>query len=183
MRFVETELKGVILVHPDVFEDSRGLFFEIYHATKYATAGIVESFVQDNYSRSVHGTLRGLHYQLRHGQGKLITVLEGTVFDVTVDIRRGSPTFAKWVGFEISAENRRQLYIPPGFAHGFCVLSEHAGVAYKCTEFYAPGDEGGIAWNDPTVGIQWPISRPRLSDKDGAYRNLADLSDERLPVY
>ena len=183
MQFIETELKGVLLVKPDVFEDPRGLFFEIHHAKKYAQAGIVDPFVQDNYSRSVRGTIRGLHYQVRHRQGKLITVLEGMVFDVAVDIRRGSPTFGKWVGVELSAENRRQIYIPPGFAHGFCVLSEHAGVAYKCTEFYAPEDEGGIAWNDATVGIQWPISQPRLSDKDRTYRNLADLPEDRLPLY
>lgn len=183
MRFIETTLKDVILVEPAVFHDTRGLFFETYHARKYAHGGIPGPFVQDNYSRSVRGTLRGLHYQLIHGQGKLVTVVEGAVFDVAVDIRRGSPTFGRWVGIELSAENKRQLYVPQGFAHGFCVLSETAGVAYKCTDFYTPEDEGGIVWNDRAINIHWPVATPRLSAKDEAYPTLAELPDNRLPAY
>ncbi len=183
MRFIETELKEVILVEPAVFHDPRGWFFETYHARKYAQGRIHGPFVQDNYSHSVHGTLRGLHYQLKHGQGKLVTVVEGTVFDVAVDIRRGSPTFGNWLGIELSAQNKRQLYIPPGFAHGFCVLSETAGVIYKCTDFYAPDDEGGIVWDDRTINIHWPVAAPCLSDKDKTYPTLAELPDNRLPTY
>ena len=183
MRFLESELKDVILIEPDVFHDERGLFFESYHAQKYAAGGIPGPFVQDNYSRSGRGTLRGLHYQLRRGQGKLISVLEGVVHDVAVDIRRGSPTFGSWVGFELSADNKRQIYIPPGFAHGFCVLSENAAVVYKCTELYAPDDEGGVIWNDPDMGIIWPITEPRLSPKDQRYCRLAQIPVDRLPVY
>lgn len=182
MRFIETELRGVILVEPDVFQDRRGHFLETYHEKKYAGAGIPGPFVQDNFSRSVRGTLRGLHYQLKHAQGKLVMAVEGAVFDVSVDIRNGSPTFGKWVGLELSAENKRQLYIPPGFAHGFCVLSDVASVVYKCTNFYASEDERGIIWNDRTLGIRWPVQHPLLSSKDEAYKTLADMASE-LPVY
>lgn len=182
MRFLETELKGVILIEPDVFSDSRGYFLETYHEKKYTAGGIRGPFVQDNFSKSVRGTLRGLHYQLKETQGKLVTVIEGTVFDVAVDIRRGSPTFGQWVGLELSAENKRQLYIPPGLAHGFCVLSDTAGVAYKCTRFYSHQDERGIIWNDRTIGIRWPIADPLLSPKDRAYKPLAEMTDE-LPLY
>jgi dTDP-4-dehydrorhamnose 3,5-epimerase len=182
VRFVETELKGVILVEPDVFQDARGLFLETYHENKYAEGGIPGPFVQDNYSFSVRGTLRGLHYQLNHAQGKLIAVLEGTVFDVAVDVRRGSPTFGKWFGIELSAKNRLQLYVPPGFAHGFCVISEAAGVTYKVTDFYSPQDERGIIWNDLALGICWPIAQPLLSSKDQAYKTIADMMDQ-LPRY
>lgn len=182
MRFVETALKGVILIEPDVFRDARGLFLETYHARKYAEGGIPEPFVQDNYSLSVQGTLRGLHYQLHHAQGKLVAVVEGAVFDVAVDIRRGSPTFGQWVGVELSAENKRQLYVPPGFAHGFCVTSATAGVTYKVTDFYAPQDERGILWSDPAIGIRWPVARPLLSPKDQAYKPLAEMMGE-LPLY
>jgi len=182
VRFIETELRGVILVEPDVFQDRRGHFLETYHEKKYAEAGIPGPFVQDNFSRSVRGTLRGLHYQLRHAQGKLVMVVEGAVFDVSVDIRNGSPTFGKWVGLELSAENIRQLYIPPGFAHGFCVISDVASVVYKCTNFYVPEDERGIIWNDRTLGIRWPVQHPLLSLKDEAYKTLADMAGE-LPLY
>lgn len=182
MRFIETELKGVILVEPDVFQDRRGYFLETYHGKKYAEAGISGPFVQDNFSRSVRGTLRGLHYQLQQAQGKLVMVVEGTVFDVGVDIRKGSPTFGKWFGIELSAENKRQLYIPPGFAHGFCVISDVASVLYKCTNLYEPEDERGIIWNDRTIGIRWPVQQPLLSPKDEAYKTLADMAGE-LPVY
>ena len=182
MRFIETELKGVLLVEPDVFEDSRGYFLETYHAKKFADGGIRGPFVQDNFSRSVRGTLRGLHYQLKHAQGKLVTVVEGTVFDVAVDIRTGSPTFGRWVGVELSAENKRQLYIPPGFAHGFCVISDTAGLTYKCTDLFSPQDDRGIIWNDRTVGIRWPVAHPLLSTKDQAYKSLAEMTGE-LPAY
>ena len=153
MRFIETELKNVVLVEPDVHEDQRGHFFELYHERKFTKGGITSRFVQDNYSQSVRGTLRGLHYQLKKPQGKLIVVVEGAIFDIVLDIRRGSPTFGKWYGVELSSENKRQLYVPPGFAHGFCVFSETAGVLYKCTDFYLPEDEHGIIWNDRAIGI------------------------------
>jgi len=182
VKFIETKLKGVVLVEPAVFEDPRGYFLETYHAGKYADGGIHGPFVQDNFSHSVRGTLRGLHYQLTHAQGKLVMALKGRIFDVAVDIRKGSPTFKQWVGVELSGENKRQLYIPPGFAHGFCVLSETADVLYKCTDVYSSKDERGIIWNDPTVAIAWPIAEPLLSRKDGAYPRLADMANE-LPVY
>ena len=182
MKFIETKLNGVVLVEPDVFTDPRGYFLETYHAGRYAGGGIPGPFVQDNFSHSVRGTLRGLHYQLKHAQGKLVMALEGCIFDVAVDIRKGSPTFGQWVGVELSGENRRQIYIPPGFAHGFCVLSETADVLYKCTDVYSPKDERGIIWNDPAIAIAWPITDPLLSGKDGAYPRLADMTNE-LPAY
>lgn len=182
MRFLETELKGVILISPDAYEDARGVFFELYHAKTYQDAGIRERFVQDNFSRSVRGVLRGLHYQLKQPQGKLVSVLEGSVFDVVADIRKGSPTFGKWTAIDLSAENKLQLYIPPGFAHGFCATSGSASVLYKCTQFYAPADERGIIWNDPTLAIRWPIRDPLLSTKDRDYKTLDDMKDE-LPDY
>lgn len=182
MKFIETTLKGVVLVEPDVFNDPRGYFLETYHAGKYADGGIASPFVQDNFSHSVRGTLRGLHYQLTRAQGKLVMVLEGRVFDVAVDIRRGSPTFGQWVGVELSGENKRQLYIPPGFAHGFCVLSETADVLYKCTDVYSPTHERGIIWNDPTLAIAWPIAEPLVSTKDRGYRALREMHKE-LPSY
>lgn len=182
MRVIECELPGVLLVEPDVFEDARGWFFETFHAKRYADLGIPGPFVQDNFSFSVRGTLRGLHYQLKQAQGKLVAVLEGEIFDVAVDIRKGSPTFGKWIGVQLSSDNKHQLYIPPGFAHGFCVTSESAGVTYKCTEFYAPEDERGIIWNDPTLAIRWPVSAPRLSPRDQAFKTLADM-DRELPPY
>ncbi len=182
MRFTETELKGVILVEMDVFPDPRGYFLEICHAKKYASGGIPGPFVQSNFSKSVLGTLRGLHYQIKHAQGKLVSVVEGRVFDVAVDIRKGSSTFGKWFGTELSVENRRQLYIPIGFAHGFCVLSETAGMVYNCTDFYSPQDERGIIWNDPALGITWPVTHPLLSTKDQSYKTLAEMAGE-LPRY
>lgn len=182
MKFVATKLKAVVLVEPDVFEDPRGYFLETYHAGRYAEGGITGPFVQDNFSHSVRGTLRGLHYQLKHAQGKLVMALEGRIFDVAVDIRKGSPTFKQWVGVELSGENKRQLYIPPGFAHGFCVLSDTADVLYKCTDVYAPQDERGIIWNDPSIAIAWPVAEPLLSRKDQAYQLLADMERD-LPSY
>ena len=182
MKFVETELAGVILIEPDVYRDSRGFFLETYHQKKYAEHGIVGPLVQDNHSHSQHGTLRGLHAQIRRPQGKLVRAVEGEMFDVAVDIRRGSPTFGKWVGFVLSGENFLQLWIPGGFAHGFCVLSERVHVEYKCSDFYDPGHELGIAWNDPAIGITWPIQDPVLSPKDASAPPLAErLAD--LPAY
>ncbi|MSR25320.1 MAG: dTDP-4-dehydrorhamnose 3,5-epimerase [Nitrospiraceae bacterium] len=181
MKFVETKLQGVILVELDLFEDPRGYFFEMYHAGKHADGGIRGPFVQDNFSHSLRGTLRGLHYQLQHAQGKLMMVLDGRIFDVAVDIRKRSPTFKQWVGVELSGENKRQLYIPPGFAHGFCVLSETADVLYKCTDVYSQKDERGIIWNDPALAITWPVADPLLSKKDHAYPRLADMERD-LPV-
>lgn len=181
MKVTETALPGVLLIEPKVFGDDRGFFFEAYHAKRYAEAGIPAAFVQDNLSRSVKGTLRGLHYQEPNAQGKLVQVLAGAVFDVAVDIRKGSPHFGKWVGYELSAENKRQLWIPAGFAHGFCVISDSADFSYKCTDFYSPAAERGIAWNDPDLGIAWPVERPLLSAKDAAAPKLAQAPV--LPVY
>lgn len=180
MQFFSTDLPGVILVEPDVFRDARGFFLETYHAEKYRAGGIRESFVQDNHSRSVQGTLRGLHAQRERPQGKLVRAIEGEIFDVAVDIRRGSPSFGRWVGYRLSAEDFRQLYVPPGFAHGFCVLSAWAEVEYKCTDFYDPSDELSLAWNDPQIGIAWPIDQPLLSARDQAALPLAAALD-RLP--
>ena len=162
----ETDLPGVILITPRVFGDSRGHFKQAFHAAEYAELGIVGPFVQDNFSRSSRGVLRGLHFQVRRPQGKLVSCLGGCVFDVAVDINPASPTFRRWVGFELSDENHRQLYIPPGYAHGFCVLSDTADFHYKCTEFYDPLDEAGVNWGDPTVGIDWSVQYPVLSEKD-----------------
>lgn len=157
------------------------MFLETYHRKKYAEAGIDRSFVQDNLSYSVKGTLRGMHYQLKQPQAKLVQAIEGSIFDVVVDIRRGSPTFAQWVGIELTDENCRQLYVPEGFAHGFCVMSDTAYVAYKCTDYYSPGDEGGILFSDPGIGIEWPVADPLLSNKDSRYPCLADVPEDRLP--
>ncbi|GAB4263307.1 MAG: dTDP-4-dehydrorhamnose 3,5-epimerase [Thermoleophilia bacterium] len=183
MRVVETELPGVLLVEPRVFGDERGYFLETYQARRYAEAGIPGPFVQDNLSFSRRGVLRGLHYQHPHGQGKLVWVLQGEVFDVAVDIRRGSPFFGRWVGVRLSAENKRQLWIPPGFAHGFCVVSETALFAYKCTDYYAPEAEGAVRWDDPALGIDWPVADPVISAKDAAGLRLAEIPPERLPAY
>jgi dTDP-4-dehydrorhamnose 3,5-epimerase len=183
MQVIPTDLPGVLLIEPTVFGDARGFFLESYHAQRYAEAGIPDHFVQDNHSRSQRGVLRGLHYQLTHPQGKLVWVTSGEVFDVAVDIRKGSPTFGRWVGVTLSADNHRQLYIPPGFAHGFCVLSETVDFLYKCTDFYHPEDEGGVLWCDPNIGVNWPVTTPVLSEKDQRYPRLVEVPVERLPVY
>ncbi len=182
MNVTPLEIPGLLLIEPVFFRDQRGVFCETFHERRYAEAGIAERFVQDNYSRSVRGTLRGLHFQEPHAQGKLVMVLEGAVFDVVVDIRKGSPAFGTWYGVELSSDNYRQLYIPPGCAHGFCVISEHAAFLYKVTDFYSPKDERGIIWNDPALGIAWPVSAPILSAKDQAYGTMAQI-DDRLPRY
>ena len=179
MKFTPLALPEVILVEPDVHRDARGFFVETYHLEKYRAGGIAGPFVQDNHSRSVQGTLRGLHAQGRRPQGKLVRAVDGEMFDVAVDIRRGSATFGRWVGVRLSGENFQQLYVPPGFAHGFCVLSAVVHVEYKCTDFYDSADEIGLAWNDPDVGIEWPIRDPIISDKDRRLPSLRQL--EALP--
>jgi dTDP-4-dehydrorhamnose 3,5-epimerase len=181
MNVTPTAHPEVLLIEPVVYTDARGFFMETFHAPRYAAAGLPDRFVQDNHSRSVAGVLRGLHYQLRHPQGKLMRVVNGAVFDVAVDIRRGSPRFGQWVGVELSGENRCQLYVPPGFAHGFCVLSAQADFLYKCTDLYAPGDEYGIAWDDPDLAIDWPCAEVLLSDKDRTFPRLRD--SRHLPAY
>ena len=166
MEFRRLDLDGVILVAPDIRPDERGFFLETYHRDKYADGGIPETFVQDNQSFSYQRVLRGLHAQLHYPQGKLVRAIVGEIFDVAVDIRPDSPTLGQWVGERLSGENFRQLWVPPGFAHGFCVLSETAHVQYKCTEFYRGDDEIGIVWNDPAIGVDWPVAEPLLSPKD-----------------
>jgi len=178
-----TPLEGVLLVEPQVHGDARGYFLEAYHQERYAAAGIPGPFVQDNLSRSQRGVLRGLHFQNPHAQAKLAFVLEGEVFDVAVDVRVGSPSYGKWFGTTLSAENKRQLFIPMGFAHGFCVLSEHALFAYKCGEFYAPASDRCLRWDDPEIGIEWPIESPSLSAKDAAAPLLGDCPPDWLPRY
>src|SRR6056297_4048378 len=176
-------LPAVLLIEPAAFTDSRGFFLETYQRHKYAEAGLNRSFVQDNHSRSRKNVLRGLHYQLKHPQGKLVYTVSGEIFDVAVDIRRGSPTFGQWTGARLSDANHRQLFIPEGFAHGFVVLSESADVVYKCTQFYEPGDEYGISWRDPEIGIDWLVDKPILSEKDQLFPNLNSTPEAYLPVY
>jgi dTDP-4-dehydrorhamnose 3,5-epimerase len=182
MDVVSLEIPDVKLVKPGVFQDARGFFMQTYHHEQYRNAGIDVRFVQDNWSRSTRGVLRGLHYQLMHAQDKLVSVIRGEVFDVAVDIRKGSPTFGKWVGTVLSEANRHQIFIPAGFAHGFCVLSQEADLVYKCSDFYTPGDEYGIRWNDPDLDIKWPLSDVLVSEKDQKVPLLKDVQPELLPV-
>lgn len=177
MKVKKTSLEGVLLIEPKVFRDPRGFFLESYTKIKYEEMGIDAEFVQDNQSKSSRGVLRGLHYQVNRTQAKLVRVTQGEIFDVAVDIRPGSPTFGKWTGSRLSGENMTQIFIPAGFAHGFCVLSETAELLYKCTNYYSPPDERGIIWNDPDIGIDWPIEEPLLSEKDQQYPRLRDLFD------
>jgi len=183
MKVHAGKIPGVRIVEPSVHGDERGFFMESYSRDRYAEAGIPGEFVQDNVSLSAKGILRGLHLQHPNAQGKLCFVLEGEVFDVAVDVRVGSPTFGQWEGMTLSSENKRQLYVPPGFAHGFCVLSERAMFSYKCSDFYAARSEIGVAWDDPEIGIEWPIQSPRLSDKDQQNRRLQDIPADTLPHY
>ena len=176
MRFEPTAIPDVIRVEPRVFRDSRGFFLESYHEGKFADGGVRARFVQDNHSRSSRGTLRGLHMQVAFAQSKLVRCVAGEVFDVAVDVRPGSPTYGRWVGETLSAENFRQLWVPAGFLHGFCVTSESAEIQYKCTELYHPEDELGVIWNDPDLGIRWPVSAPLLSDKDAKLPRLRDVA-------
>ena len=175
MKVIETALPGVLIIEPKVFGDARGFFIETFQLERYREIGITQPFVQDNHSRSPHGVLRGLHYQKTRPQGKLVRVSRGAVYDVAVDVDPKSPTFGRYVGVELSDDNHRQIWIPPGYAHGFCVLSALADFEYKCTDLYFPEDEGGGIWNDPDVAIPWPISAPRLSDKDTRNPTLRDL--------
>ena len=184
MRLTTTHLPGLLLVEPDVFRDPRGWFLETWSERRYAEHGLKARFVQDSASRSCRGTLRGLHLQSPpFAQGKLVYVIEGEVFDVAVDLRIGSPSYGQWLGERLSAENGRQLYIPAGFAHGFCVTSETAVFAYKCTEYYTPSAELAVAWNDPALAIAWPETAPILSKKDAAAPRLEAIARDRLLKY
>ena len=183
MNVLTTRLEGLVLLEPDVFSDGRGSFMETYHAPRYAAHGIAASFVQDNLSRTTHGVLRGLHFQHPHPQGKLVQVLEGEVFDVALDIRQGSPTFGEWEGFTLSAENHHQLYVPPGFAHGFCVTSAWALFFYKCTDLYHPECENTLLWDDPALSISWPVETPTVSQKDREGARLGDMDPGLLPHF
>jgi dTDP-4-dehydrorhamnose 3,5-epimerase len=174
MNIIKTKIPDVLLIEPKVFGDERGFFLESFHAERYTEAGIPGPFVQDNHSHSARGVLRGLHFQKHYPQGKLVYVTQGSVFDVAVDIRRDSPTFKQWVGVTLTADRHQQFYVPAGFAHGFCVLSEMADFHYKCTDYYHPEDEGSLRWNDPDIGIVWPISQPILSNKDANAPYLKD---------
>jgi len=175
MKITETKLSGVLIIEPKVFGDSRGFFKETFQAERYREAGIEYTFVQDNYSRSQKGVLRGLHFQITKPQGKLVSCPKGAVFDVAVDIDPESTTYGQYVGVELTEENHKQMWMPPGYAHGFCVLSETADFLYKCTDYYDPSDEGGVIWNDPDVAIDWPIADPSLSNKDAILPTLAEL--------
>jgi dTDP-4-dehydrorhamnose 3,5-epimerase len=183
MNVRETKLPGVVVFEPAAYRDDRGYLTEVWNQKRYEQAGLAVGFVQDNLSSSRRGVVRGLHYQWPAAQGKLVSVLHGEVFDVAVDIRSGSETFGQWVGVTLSSENRHQVYVPPGFAHGFAVLSETALVLYKCTEFYTPSDEGSILWDDPAIGIEWPISDAILAPKDAGAPKLANVPSERLPKF
>jgi dTDP-4-dehydrorhamnose 3,5-epimerase len=181
MKIIQTRLPGVVVIEPQVFGDARGYFYESYHESKYREAGIDARFVQSNVSRSARGVLRGLHYQWPNPQGKLVSVLEGEVYDVAVDIRRGSPSFGQWAAAMLTAENKRHFWIPEGFAHGFCVVSEFATFSYQCTALYDHQADASIRWNDAAIGIDWPVSDPLLSDKDAKAPLLEEMAPERLP--
>jgi dTDP-4-dehydrorhamnose 3,5-epimerase len=183
MKVIETSLPGTLIIEPQVFGDERGFFYESYHQARYTNAGLHDDFVQTNVSRSAKGVLRGLHYQWPNPQGKLVSVLEGEVYDVAVDIRRGSPNFGQSIGVMLTADNHRHFWIPEGFAHGFCVLSEFATFTYQCTALYDPATDAGVRWNDAQIGIDWPISEPLLSEKDIKTPLLKDISQEKLPAY
>jgi dTDP-4-dehydrorhamnose 3,5-epimerase len=183
MKVIETDLPGCVVVEPQVFGDARGYFFESFNSDKLAAYGLEPKFVQGNVSSSSQGVLRGLHYQWPNPQGKYVSVIEGEVWDVAVDIRRGSPTFGKWAAVVLNAENRRHFWIPEGFAHGFVVLSERAVFTYLCTATYDAKADAGIRWDDPALAIDWPVSDPQLSDKDARAPLLADVAAERLPIY
>ncbi len=182
MKVLTTPLKGVLIVEPDFFEDHRGYFLETFQENRYRDWGVDARFVQDNLSFSKRGTLRGLHYQEPRQQAKLVQVIRGEIFDVAVDIRRGSPSFGQWTSVRLSDAERRQVFVPCGFAHGFLVLSDTAHVHYKCSDFYSPESEGGVLWSDPDLAINWPVERPLLSEKDMSYQCLKDIPAERLPA-
>lgn len=175
MKIIQTKIKDLLIIEPNIFTDTRGFFYEAYQAKRYKEAGIKVDFVQDNYSQSSKGVLRGLHFQKKKPQGKLVSVLNGKVFDVAVDLRIDSPTFGEYESVILTGENKKQFYIPPGFAHGFCVLSQKADFQYKCTDYYNPSDESGLLWNDPELQIPWPINSPILSEKDKLLPNLKEI--------
>jgi dTDP-4-dehydrorhamnose 3,5-epimerase len=183
MQVTQTELPGVLLIEPKVFGDSRGYFMELWSSARYQAHGVPATFVQDNLSKSARNVLRGLHLQHPHGQGKLVYAASGEIFDVVVDVRRGSPAFGRWFAARLSDENKRQLYIPPGCAHGFCVTSESATFVYKCTEAYHPEAELTVLYSDPALGIDWPVTSPTVSAKDAAGKPLAEIDPAKLPVY
>lgn len=183
MKLLPTLLPGVALIEPAVFGDDRGFFFEAYNRDRFVAAGLPGDFPQANTSRSARGVLRGLHHQWPKPQGKLVWVVEGAVFDVAVDIRRGSPGFGRWFGTELSVANHRMMYVPPGFLHGFQVISDHATFCYLCTELYDPACDRSVAWNDPDIGVTWPIAEPQLSGKDRGAPRLADVPAELLPEF
>ncbi|PLS85641.1 MAG: dTDP-4-dehydrorhamnose 3,5-epimerase [Actinobacteria bacterium] len=183
MKITETDLPGAVIVEPNVFGDARGFFMESWNRARYEELGLPAQFVQDNLSYSSRGVLRGLHFQNPHPQGKLVSVLQGEVFDAAVDIRAGSPTFGRWVGVTLSAENKRQFYVPEGFAHGFVVTSGMALCSYKCTDYYHPEAERSVLWNDPDLGIDWPVEAPLLSAKDDCASRLAEIPAGNLPRY
>lgn len=183
-NFIPTSIRDLYIIEPQVFGDHRGYFMESYSKRDFETAGLTMEFVQDNQSRSKKGVLRGLHFQTKHAQGKLVRVVEGAVYDVAVDLREGSPTFGKWEGVLLTAENKRQFYVPEGFAHGFLVISDHAIFAYKCTDYYAPEYDGGVLWNDPEIGIKWPlegIEKVLLSEKDQKQQTLKEFMTKENP--
>ncbi len=180
MELEKTPIEGVLLVKPDVYGDARGFFMETFHENRYRESGIERRFVQDNLSFSVKNTVRGLHFQVTRPQAKLVQVYQGEIFDVAVDIRPGSPTFGKWTGIRLSGENHWQLFLPEGFAHGFCVVSETALVSYKCSRYYQPEDEGGILWSDPDIGIDWPTDEPVISKKDRGLKLLREIAPSSL---
>lgn len=181
MKVETTGIAGLLVITPQTFADDRGFFYESFQRERYRDAGIADDFVQDNHSRSAQHVLRGLHFQVNRPQAQLVSILRGTVFDVTVDVRPGSPTFGRWFGLELSDQKPCQIYMAPGIAHGFCVLSEIADLHYKVSRYYDPADEGRIIWNDPDIGIAWPISDPVIAPKDAASPRLRDLSPDRLP--
>lgn len=183
MKIIETSLPGAFVIEPRVFGDERGFFYESYNEARFQANGIDVQFVQTNVSRSARGVLRGLHYQWPSPQGKLVSVLEGEVFDVAVDIRPGSPTYRQWAGAILGADNKRHFWIPEGFAHGFCVLSEYATFIYQCTALYDQAADAAIRWDDPDIAVDWPVSAPLLSDKDLRASLLKDVAMERLPTY
>lgn len=176
MEFISTDIPDVLVIEPNMFGDKRGFLKEIYNVERFAKAGLTQPFLQDNYTRSVKGTLRGLHFQHPRAQGKLVQAVFGSIWDVAVDIRSDSPSFGRWVGVLLSEENGRQLWVPPGFAHGFCVLSEQADIIYKCTDLYAPECEYSISWNDPELNIRWPLENPILSPRDTNAKRLANMA-------
>lgn len=178
MKVIETKLPGVLIIEPTVFGDTRGFFKETYQAQRYRDAGIEYDFVQDNHTRSQKGVLRGLHFQITKPQGKLVSCSQGAVFDVVVDLNRESKTFGQYVGIEMSEDNHRQVWVPPSYAHGFCVLTKSADIQYKCTDYYDPSDEGGLIWNDPDLAIDWPINEPLLSNKDAELPALKELVNQ-----